>query len=382
MEDKIVIIGGTGRIGSSIATSIIHFIENNLTNLDKESRIIIAGRNRIRGREICERLGKKTEFHPVELNHYETILEVIQNANLVIHTAGPFVGYAPVVLRACIEKKVPYIDICDDIGYAHRAKKYHMNAVQAAIPAITTAGIFPGIDNIIAAELIERGRGYKKISPPANESVEFNTYVAGSGGAGPAVLASTFKIAAKSVRIYRNNTLKLKTSFTRRKRFPFPNPIGKKSLYYFDLPEVISIHEVYGVHNIISRFGTSPQILNKMNYLTGKLMKLKKFRDGVYLNKFVEWAMPYVRKVDEKVGGVVAVSVIVIGADNIKREGVYIHLDTVKATGIGVTLLALEILEGHVNSGVYYPEEAIDPQFRKELLKRISQNSSFFSIDD
>ena len=50
MEDKIVIIGGTGRIGSSIATSIIHFIENNLTNLDKESRIIIAGRNRIRGR--------------------------------------------------------------------------------------------------------------------------------------------------------------------------------------------------------------------------------------------------------------------------------------------------------------------------------------------
>ena len=77
MEDKIVIIGGTGRIGSSIASSLIHFIENDLTNLDKESRIIIAGRNRIRGREICERLGKKTEFHPVELNHYETILEVI-----------------------------------------------------------------------------------------------------------------------------------------------------------------------------------------------------------------------------------------------------------------------------------------------------------------
>jgi len=130
MEDKIVIIGGTGRIGSSVASSLIHFIDTNLTNLDKESRVIIAGRNKKRGREICERLGKKTEFQPVELKQYETITEVMQDASLVIHTAGPFVGYAPIVLKACIEKRVPYIDICDDIGYAHKAKKYHTNAVQ------------------------------------------------------------------------------------------------------------------------------------------------------------------------------------------------------------------------------------------------------------
>jgi saccharopine dehydrogenase-like NADP-dependent oxidoreductase len=382
MVDKIVIIGGTGRIGSSVASFLLHFIESNLTDLNKKIRVVIAGRNKIRGNEICEHLGKKTEFQAVDLNHYHTITELIEDTNLVIHTAGPFVGYAPVVLQACIEKKVPYIDICDDIGYAHRAKKYHPNAVQIGIPAITTAGIFPGIDNIIAAELIESGRSYKKMAPTPIESVEFNTYVAGSGGAGPAVLASTFKIAGKPVRIYKNNILKLRTAFTRRKRFIFPKPIGKKNLYYFDLPEVISIHEVYGVHNIISRFGTAPQIWNKMSYFSGKLMKLKQFREGDYLDKYIEKAMPFVRKLDQKVGRAVAVSVTVIGADNIKREGIYIHSDTVKATGIGVSLLALEILEGHVNPGVFYPEEAILPQFRKELLKRISLTSTFFSIDE
>jgi len=382
MVDKIVIIGGTGRIGSSVALFLLHFIESNLKDLNKNIRVIIAGRNKIRGNEICERIGKKTEFQAVDLNHYHTITELIQDTNLVIHTAGPFVGNAPVVLQACIDKSVPYIDICDDIGYAHRAKKYHSNAVHTGIPAITTAGIFPGIDNIIAAELIESGRSYKKMAPTPNESVEFNTYVAGSGGAGPAVLASTFKIAAKPVRIYKNNILKLRTGFTRRKRFTFPDPIGKKNLYYFDLPEVISIHEVYGVHNIISRFGTTPQIWNKMSYFSGKLMTIKRFREGDYLDRYIEMVMPYVRKLDQKVGRAVAVSVTVIGADNIKREGIYIHSDTVKATGIGVSLLALEILEGHVNPGVFYPEEAILPQYRKELLKRISLTSTFFSIDE
>ena len=151
MVDKIVIIGGTGRIGSSVASFLLHFIESNLKDLNKNIRVVIAGRNKIRGNEICERIGKKTEFQAVELNQYHTITELIQDTNLVIHTAGPFVGNVPVVLQACIEKNVPYIDICDDIGYAHRAKKYHPNAVQTGIPAITTAGIFPGIDNIVAA---------------------------------------------------------------------------------------------------------------------------------------------------------------------------------------------------------------------------------------
>ena len=43
MEDKIVIIGGTGRIGSSIASSLIHFIENNLIfygSLNKVKKIL------------------------------------------------------------------------------------------------------------------------------------------------------------------------------------------------------------------------------------------------------------------------------------------------------------------------------------------------------
>jgi hypothetical protein len=37
--------------------------------------------------------------------------------------------------------------VCDDTEYASRAKGFHNEAVAAGIPAITTAGIYPGVSN-------------------------------------------------------------------------------------------------------------------------------------------------------------------------------------------------------------------------------------------
>jgi hypothetical protein len=43
--------------------------------------------------------------------------------------------------------QTPYIDVCDDQDYSVRAKSYHDKAVAAQVPAITTAGIYPGVSN-------------------------------------------------------------------------------------------------------------------------------------------------------------------------------------------------------------------------------------------
>ena len=40
-----------------------------------------------------------------------------------------------------------YIDVCDDTSYAVRAKSFCEDAIAANIPAITTAGIYPGVSN-------------------------------------------------------------------------------------------------------------------------------------------------------------------------------------------------------------------------------------------
>ncbi len=48
------------------------------------------------------------------------------------------------MLEAAIAVGVPYLDVCDDTRYSQRAKKLHEKALAARVPAITTAGIYPG----------------------------------------------------------------------------------------------------------------------------------------------------------------------------------------------------------------------------------------------
>ena len=69
----------------------------------------------------------------------------ISGADLVIHAAGPFQRKKSwAVLEAAIELKVPYVDVCDDEDYAYQAKEYHQKAVDAGVPCIISAGIYPG----------------------------------------------------------------------------------------------------------------------------------------------------------------------------------------------------------------------------------------------
>ena len=67
-------------------------------------------------------------------------------------------GSSCAVLRAAIAAGVPYLDVCDDTAYSQRAKQLHGSAEAAGVPAITTAGIYPGISNVMAAHMIALGR--------------------------------------------------------------------------------------------------------------------------------------------------------------------------------------------------------------------------------
>lgn len=106
------------------------------------------------------------------------------------HTAGPFQRKEQcAVLEAAVAAGVPYMDVCDDMDYSQRAKRLHkarwrnvcvpadmmcgpvdtstcrtistvhpQKAEAAGVPAITTAGIYPGISNLMAAHMVSIAR--------------------------------------------------------------------------------------------------------------------------------------------------------------------------------------------------------------------------------
>lgn len=122
--------------------------------------------------------------------------------DLVIHAAGPFQQTEKCsVLEAAINTKTAYIDVCDDTDYSQRAKSFMSKALAANIPAITTAGIYPGVSNVMAAELVRAAESESE-SEEKPEKLRFYYYTAGTGGAGPTILATSFLLLGEEVVAY------------------------------------------------------------------------------------------------------------------------------------------------------------------------------------
>ncbi|CAK7331128.1 unnamed protein product [Dovyalis caffra] len=137
-NSRVLVLGGTGRVGGSTAIALSKFFP--------DLRIIIGGRNREKGDAMVAQLGKNSEFTEVNI-------EIVDSLEAALN--GPFQQAEKCnVLEAAIETKTAYVDVCDDTSYALRAKSLKDRALAANIPAITTGGIYPGVSNVMAAELV------------------------------------------------------------------------------------------------------------------------------------------------------------------------------------------------------------------------------------
>ncbi|BAF29126.2 Os12g0137200 [Oryza sativa Japonica Group] len=96
---RVLVLGGTGRVGGSTATA--------LSKLRPDLNILIAGRNREKGESLASKLGEESEFVQVDIRDRNMLEEVLQDVDLVVHAAGPFQRENEcTVLQAAIATKV------------------------------------------------------------------------------------------------------------------------------------------------------------------------------------------------------------------------------------------------------------------------------------
>lgn len=191
-NSRVLVLGGTGRVGGSTATA--------LSNLCPSLQILVAGRNREKGEALVAKLGGNSGFARVDINDANSLETALKDVDLVVHAAGPFQqAERCTVLEAAINTKTAYLDVCDDTTYASRAKSFMDQALAANVPAITTGGIYPGVSNVMAAELIRAAESESQDKP---ERLRFYYYTAGTGGAGPTILATSFLLLGEEVVAY------------------------------------------------------------------------------------------------------------------------------------------------------------------------------------
>src|SRR5262245_11556110 len=120
-----LLYGATGRSGTLIAEEAVA----------KGHRPVLAGRDRDRVRRLAERLDL-----PWVVGQPSEVGEILGDARLVLLVAGPFGATSPLVLRACLDAGVHYLDIANEIPVAEAVLASDEAARRRGITALPAVG--------------------------------------------------------------------------------------------------------------------------------------------------------------------------------------------------------------------------------------------------
>ena len=364
IDKRVLVVGGSGRVGGSVVTQLIK----------RGSRVTVGGtskdsflRSQARWADVFPDLADAmgtVSFHALNRESAESVAKVLDADyfDLVVHTAGPFQGKVNVpngVLAAAVDAKVPYVDVCDDYCTAMAAKSKY--AADAQVPCIVSTGCWPGVSSLMAKQLIQKTIQRNPSLTPQELTVDFSFFTAGSGGAGSTLLVATFLILAEQALTIVNGRRRTVQPMRDYSKVNFGPIVGDKDIAHLNLLETASVHDVLGVGNVKSLFGTAPGYWNTL------LGIMAQFPSSVLSNqdlmsKLAIFSLPIVRVVDYFAGATNAMRCDVTSSQDatLKVTAIYAHENLEPCVGECVVAFCSAILSGVVQPGVWFPEEAIE----------------------
>jgi saccharopine dehydrogenase-like NADP-dependent oxidoreductase len=357
MTDRVLILGGRGRIGSSVAQDLV---------THTQAEIIITGRTLESGVQKRLHLESQVQFLVLDLADVKKLEEAIASSNLVVHCAGPFHYRDANVLKICIEKGVNYIDVSDHRSFTSKALEYHEQAIAAGVTAIVNTGVFPGISNSMVRHDVEQ------FDVP--EKIHLSYLVSGSGGAGITVMRTTFLGLQNPFEAWIDGKWQTVKPYSEREAVDFPPPYGRSGVYWFDMPETFTLpHAFPAVKTVITKFGSVPDFYNHLTWIAAHVFPKSWIKNpkGV---EFLSHVSHLMTDVSDRFTGIgVAVRSEVTGQKNGKKSvycSTLVHKNTAAATGCGTGSIGQLLLEGKLKKpGVWPVEEALPTDLFAEAMQ-------------
>ncbi|MFP4008189.1 MAG: saccharopine dehydrogenase family protein [Spirulinaceae cyanobacterium] len=344
MSQKVLILGGKGRIGSCVAQDISNHTD---------AEIIVTSR------QVNKDGRSQTRWLQLDLDHTEKLRQAVRESDLVIHCAGPFHYRDGRVLKTCIEEGSHYIDVSDHRSFFQKVINLREKAQKAGIIAILNTGIFPGISNSMVRQGVEQFDQAK--------TIHLSYVVAGSGGAGLTVLRTTFLGLRQPFLVWLNNQWQTVSPYSDRETVNFPKPYGKTGVYWFDMPEAYTFAESFpGVDNIITKFGSVPDLYNHLTWITAHVFP-SAWIEGSRGIEFFSKVSHRMTQVTNKFSGIgVAIRAEIRGEKDGKMQrycSTFVHENTAISAGIGTGSIAQYMLEGKLQKpGVWAVEQALSTE--------------------
>jgi len=363
MKNHVLILGGRGRIGSSVAEDLFKYTQAEITITGRSPQIENFS------------WGKRGHFLVLDLADIDNLKKAISQSDLVIHCAGPFHYRDTQILEICINEGVNYIDVSDHRFYTQKALRLHTKAVNAGVTAIINAGIFPGISNSLVRQ------GIEKFDLP--EKIHLSYLVSGSGGAGITVMRTTFLGLKHPFEAWINSKWQTIKPYTERENIDFSFPYFSRGVYWFDIPETFTIPTSFPlIKTVITKFGSVPDFYNHLTWIAANIFPkiLMQKNEMIEFLSRISYRMTEITNIFTGVGVVVRVEIT--GKIN-NQTAVYcatlIHENTAIAAGLGVGSIAKLLLEDKLKHPGVLPVEAVLPTdlFKQNMQEREIEINSF-----
>lgn len=356
MTDQVLILGGRGRIGSSVAQDLV---------AHTQAQITVTGRQTTQKVAVQQAAEPRVQFLPLDLADQEGLRKAIAAHNLVIHCAGPFLYRDASVLKTCIEEGVNYLDVSDNRAFTRKALACRDAAADKGVTAIVNTGIFPGISNSMVRHDVEQ--------LDEAERIHLSYVVAGSGGAGVTVMRTTFLGLQQAFDAWIDNQWQQVKPYSDRETIKFPAPYGTAGVYWFDMPEAFTLVDSFPVKTVITKFGSVPDFYNHLTWIAAHIFPPSWIRNPSGI-EFLAHVSHRMTSVSDRFSGIgVAIRSEVTGHKNGQSTTVcstLVHENTAVAAGAGTGSLAELMLVAQLNKpGVWPVEQALSTDLFEQTMQ-------------
>ena len=356
MTDRVLILGGQGRIGNSVAQDLV---------AHTQAQITVTGRQPTRETTLRQQPSSPVEFLALDLADIEGLRKAIASSSLVIHCAGPFLYRDSNVLEICLEQGVNYLDVSDNRAFTQKVLTYRDKATAAGVTAIVNSGIFPGISNSMVRHDVEQ--------LDKAERIHLSYVVAGSGGAGVTVMRTTFLGLQEPFAAWIDNQWQMVKPYTDREKIKFPSPYSNAGVYWFDMPEAFTLVDSFNVNTVITKFGSVPDFYNHLTWIAAHIFPSSWLKNPGGI-EFLSHVSHIMTDVSDRFSGIgVAIRSEVRGRKDGKSATVgstLVHENTAEAAGAGTGSLAQLMLDGKLNKpGVWPVEQALSTELFKQTMQ-------------
>jgi len=367
MKKRILILGGgSGDVGRDVTRVLLS---------DKKviDHLTVTSRNLDVARKFVEELGDdRVTPMKLDVTDIPQLMKIMQEHNLVVNTVGPFSRYAIPIIKAVIETKVNYIDICDDIQPTHEALLLDNIAKKAGIFILLSMGWFPGTSNLRAKALADQMDDVEEIVTGwvAGKKTAEERPSSGIAGTDHYIKALTGKIIS-----FREGRMMEIPAFHQGVQLKFPEPLGLYTCYQLEHPEPVTLpYVIPGVRTASNLGSLYPPERNKSIRLLTRAVDFK-LLPQTFVSNFLAIQAQSKSKTSLPVmnGSYIAC----IGTKNGKKgqlrySAVNTNVTTAEATSQPLACAVLHAISGdRIKPGVHLPETAIDIKDLVQIGKKL-----------